>query len=431
MEPQDLASVGSEVDLKAVNEEYRIWKKNAPFLYDLVVTHALEWPSLTCQWLEKKTTFADHDYNEQELLLGTHTSGDQQNHLMIARVRLPNEGAEIDARKYDDERGELGGYGGTSSKIEIKVRINHDGEVNRARYMPQDDYVIATKTVTGQVHVFTIRDHESTPAADGPATPNIRLKGHEQEGYGIDWNTHTRGLLASASDDTTVCIWDTQASTVDSEGMDPLHKIKAHDDVVGDVQWHKFHKDMFGTVGDDCRLNIFDTRSLDKPKFSVLAHEKEMQALSFSPFHDFLLVTGGNDQVIKLWDMRKLDNSLHTFSGHQGDIFKVEWAPFSEAVFSSCSTDRRVIVWDLSRIGQEQTPADAEDGPPEMLFVHGGHTGKVSDVSWNAKEPWMLSSVSEDNILQVWQMAENIYAEDGADQQDEEGQSNVMDTDLE
>lgn len=32
-------------------QEYKIWRKNTPFLYDLVVTHALEWPSLTVQWL--------------------------------------------------------------------------------------------------------------------------------------------------------------------------------------------------------------------------------------------------------------------------------------------------------------------------------------------------------------------------------------------
>lgn len=38
-------------DERLVNEEYKIWKKNTPFLYDLVVTKALEWPSLTCQWL--------------------------------------------------------------------------------------------------------------------------------------------------------------------------------------------------------------------------------------------------------------------------------------------------------------------------------------------------------------------------------------------
>ena len=34
-----------------INEEYKIWKKNTPFLYDTIMTHALEWPSLTCQWL--------------------------------------------------------------------------------------------------------------------------------------------------------------------------------------------------------------------------------------------------------------------------------------------------------------------------------------------------------------------------------------------
>lgn len=30
--------------------EYRLWKKNTPYLYDLLITHALDWPSLTCQW---------------------------------------------------------------------------------------------------------------------------------------------------------------------------------------------------------------------------------------------------------------------------------------------------------------------------------------------------------------------------------------------
>jgi hypothetical protein len=42
---------GSVVQEKMINEEYKVWKKNAPYLYDLVVTHALEWPSLTVQWL--------------------------------------------------------------------------------------------------------------------------------------------------------------------------------------------------------------------------------------------------------------------------------------------------------------------------------------------------------------------------------------------
>lgn len=70
------------------------------------------------------------------------------------------------------------------------------------------------------------------------------------------------------------------------------------------------------------------------------------------------------------------------------------------------------MVWDQSRIGDEQSGEDAEDGPPELLFIHGGHTNKISDFGWNCNEPWMLASVAEDNILQVWQMAENIYTDE-------------------
>ncbi len=45
------------VEERVINEEYKIWKKNAPFLYDLVMTHALEWPSLTAQWLPDVTRY--------------------------------------------------------------------------------------------------------------------------------------------------------------------------------------------------------------------------------------------------------------------------------------------------------------------------------------------------------------------------------------
>ena len=55
---------------------------------------------------------------------------------------------------------------------------------------------------------------------------------------------------------------------------------------------------------------------------------------------------------------------------------------------------------------------DAADGPPELLFIHGGHTAKISDFAWNQNEPWIALSVAEDNIMQVWQMAENVYNED-------------------
>lgn len=43
-----------QVERKIINEEYKIWKKNSVFLYDMLYGRALEWPTLTAQWLPDK-----------------------------------------------------------------------------------------------------------------------------------------------------------------------------------------------------------------------------------------------------------------------------------------------------------------------------------------------------------------------------------------
>lgn len=44
------------------------------------------------------------DYTVHRLVLGTHTS-DEQNHLVIASVQVPNDDAQFDASHYDSEKG--------------------------------------------------------------------------------------------------------------------------------------------------------------------------------------------------------------------------------------------------------------------------------------------------------------------------------------
>lgn len=118
---------------------------------------------------------------------------------------------------------------------------------------------------------------------------------------------------------------------------------------------------------------------------------------------------------------------IFLYKGHNNGIFQVKWAPFNETVFASCSSDRRLHVWDLSKIGDEQSDEDREDGPPELLFIHGGHTSKISDFSWNCYQAdhWTIASVAEDNILQIWQMSESIYNDE------EEVEDNIDDDELE
>eukprot|EP01027_Heterolobosea_sp_BB2_P023741 GEZU01035723.1.p1 GENE.GEZU01035723.1~~GEZU01035723.1.p1 ORF type:complete len:463 (-),score=143.98 GEZU01035723.1:116-1504(-) len=409
-----------EAEERLINEEYKIWKKNTPFLYDLVMTHALEWPSLTVQWLPDKKTMPEKECSVQRVILGTHTSQSEQNYLMIAEVRLPLDHTEIDIRKYDDSTNEIGGFGGSSAKVEIVQRINHDGEVNRARYMPQNQTIIATKTISSLVYVFDYTKHPSTPSQDGICNPQLKLKGHTKEGYGLSWNSVSTGKIASGGDDGLVCVWDIGATGVKAnQELDAMIIYTGHTSVVEDVSWHKHHDCLLSSVSDDRTLRIWDTRSsvANKAAQTVEAHKAEVNCVDFSPFSEFLVATGSADKLVKLWDIRKLKEELHIFENHSDEVFNVKWAPFSETVLASCGADRRVMIWDISRIGAEQSPEDAEDGPPELLFIHGGHTSKISDFDWNPNEgeEWIMASVAEDNIMQVWQVAENIYLDDEDD----------------
>jgi len=415
---------------QVINEEYKIWKKNTPFMYDLVVTHALEWPSLTCQWLPDKRAVPGKDYSIHRLVLGTHTTDGEQNYLMIAEAKLPNEDAEVDARKYDDERNEAGGFGGVNAKIEITQKINHEGEVNRARYMPQNPYLIATKSISSEVYVFDWSKHPSKPKADGTFEPDLVLKGHAKEGYGLAWNPHEEGHLVSGSDDSLICEWDLSSATKTSHILEPKATYTGHTAVVEDVAYHLHHAHLFGSVGDDAKLMIWDMRDSrrDKAKHTIDAHTKEINCVAFNPFSEYILATGSADKTVALWDMRSLKTKLHSLESHSEEVYQVCWSPFSETMLASASSDRRVNIWDLSKIGEEQSPEDAEDGPPELLFIHGGHTSKVADMGWNANDSWVMASVAEDNILQIWQMAENIFAEDEGED-GEEGDGN--DDDLE
>ncbi|KAL6779612.1 NURF55 [Auxenochlorella protothecoides x Auxenochlorella symbiontica] len=402
-----------EVEERLVNEEYKVWKKNTPFLYDLVITHALEWPSLTVQWLPMKEENTEQGVSKQQLILGTHTSEGEQNYLMRAEVSLPLEETETDNRGYDDERGEVGGFGGTTGRINIVQQINHDGEVNRARHCPQNHFLIATKTVSADVYVFDYSKHPSKPAPDGLCKPDIRLAGHKNEGYGLSWSQLQEGYLLSGSDDAQICVWDVKGTTQSNRQLQALHIYQGHGGVVEDVAWHPRHAPIFGSVGDDKKLIIWDMRKPSEGAIdqSLEAHGAEVNCLAFNPHNEFILATGSADRTVALWDLRNTSRKLHLLESHSEEVFQVGWSPHHETVLASSGADRRLMVWDLARIGDEQSPEDAEDGPPELLFIHGGHTAKISDFAFNATDEWVMASVAEDNILQIWQLADNIWAD--------------------
>jgi histone-binding protein RBBP4 len=118
---------------------------------------------------------------------------------MIVKVRLPVSETSSDVKEdnFFNNKSEF--------KLEIEIKINHTGEVNKARSMPQKDKynMIACKTVSGEIHIFDYFKHPSRPT-DTIAKPELRLQGHTKEGFGLSWNPNKQGFLLSGSDDYKV-----------------------------------------------------------------------------------------------------------------------------------------------------------------------------------------------------------------------------------
>lgn len=300
------------------------------------MTHALEWPSLTCQWLPTVKN-AGATASEHSLLLGTHTTG-EQNYLMVASCNLPKDDAVIDNRtgttdkensevkehststpaaSYDEERKEVGGFGHANSnigKIEIRMKVQHQGEVNRARYMPQNHFHVATRGPDSEVYVFDLSKHPSFPEEGSVFSPQVVCCGHSKEGYGLSWSKLKEGYLLSGSEDTNLCLWDINAGagavkSTEKAGrrVQALSTFRGHTDVVEDVDWHAKDPNMIGSVSDDRSIRIWDTRETTKAAHVVSkAHEGDVNCISFNPINEYIFATGSADNTVAVWDIRNL-----------------------------------------------------------------------------------------------------------------------------
>lgn len=307
-------------------------------------------------------------YSKHRLLLGTHTSSNDANYVQIASVQLPNPVDENDPSKYDDDREEIGGYsGGADCRLTIDQKIVHPGEVNKARHMPKNPDLIATMAPDGTVLIFDRTKHPLMPTSQ-KASPQIILKGHAKEGYGLAWNPHKEHELITGAEDATVRIWDTNAFKKTSNEIEAKSVYTHHSAIVNDVQFHPVHEHLFGSVSDDLTMQIVDTRSPEyhHAAHKVKAHDEPVNGIAFNPASDFVVATASTDKTIGLWDIRNIKSKLHSLSGHTNDVIGIQWSPHEEPILASSSGDRRIIFWDLSRIGEEQSAEDAEDGPPEM-----------------------------------------------------------------
>ncbi|KAI5185537.1 histone-binding protein RBBP4 [Nematocida homosporus] len=382
----------SSEEERVICEEFNTWRKNVPYLYDMLLSHGLTWPSLTVQWFPEAIRNEENETTTQRVLLSTHTSSQADEHLVIASLTLPDTVSDSSVRSLED-----GGYGLGESKVRIVQKIPMPSEVNRARYMPGNSNLIAVRFDLPEVHLYDYTKHGSFPRE---SEPNMVLAGHTEGGFGLVWHPVRENTLVTAGYDGRVCTYQIDQSTT------PVAQLQESGEI-NDISL-SMDGGMAALALDKDGAVIVDLRDGSKKR---LGTGKTLCA-QFSLESEHLVATGSSGGRLGVWDIRNDSMPLHDLVGHAGDVLQVEWSPHFEDVLASSSADRRVNLWDLSRVGQEQSAVDAEDGPPELLFVHGGHTDTVCDLSWNPHEPWEIATVAEDNVLQVWQIAREVASDE-------------------
>lgn len=219
---EDETESSGNLNVELVREKYKIFRNHCYQLYDFLFTHTLEWPSYTIQWLPERRERKRKYHSLQNMILGTCTNGKSPNHLIIAEVRLPLEDWDPHKtnRAYSHNNNKVV-IDVISNKFRIVKAIKHDGDINIARYMPQKPSIVATKTDCEEVYIFDCKKRPSR--AHG--RPELRLFGHQTDGYGLSWSKFKSGHLLSAAYDSTICVWDINA-TPKNNTLDALRVFK-------------------------------------------------------------------------------------------------------------------------------------------------------------------------------------------------------------
>ena len=200
------------------------------------------------------------------------------------------------------------------------------------------------------------------------------FKGHNSVVWSVAFSHNSR-LLASASDDQTVRLWDVATGEL-------LQTLKGHN---SGVWWIAFSHDsrLIVSASDDKTIRLWDAATGELLQ-TLKGHSSGVCSVAFS--HDSrLLASASWDRTVRLWDATtgKLQQML---KGHSNDVQSVVFSHDSR-LLASASEDKTVRLW------------DATTG--ELLQTLKGHNSGLWSVAFSHNSK-LLASASDDKTIRLW-----------------------------
>jgi protein transport protein SEC31 len=247
------------------------------------------------------------------------------------------------------------------------IPTKSNGPVKALAFNILDTTLLAAGDSSGQVHVIDLSkmiidngggSHHHPPLVSEPSP------GHKQsaEITAVAWNSQVSHILASASADGSIAVWD-------------LHSRKA---------WCELRAEHAGQAVADICWN---------PKQGL-----------------HLLSASADDRnpVLRVWDLGASTSMPVTQlqGGHGGGLFKVAWCPHDESLLLTTAKDNRTLLWDLvtmQAIGEVPNEgATPEQQQQQVAAAGGGGTAAGSLFSLSSASSFAQKHMRYDVAWSPW-----------------------------
>ncbi|KAG0695397.1 transductin family protein/WD-40 repeat family protein [Suillus ampliporus] len=221
---------------------------------------------------------------------------------------------------------------------------------------------------------------------------------HVDAVLGLSWNRTHRHMLASASADRTVKLWDLSRPVVDGEGA--IRSFGVHKDKVQAVQWNEKEPTVLLSGSYDRTVRVFDSRAPDTGVGAVLG--ADVEALRWDPWETHAFYVSLENGLVLNFDARTLPTDLKspsparfTLSAHDGAVSALDVSPLLRGCICTGGGDKLVKVWNI-----DQTAG----GKPSVSMVASRdmEVGKVFSAVFSPDDPLTIAAAGSRAKLQIW-----------------------------
>ncbi|KAG5671771.1 hypothetical protein PVAND_001949 [Polypedilum vanderplanki] len=166
-----------------------------------------------------------------------------------------------------------------------------------------------------------------------------------------------------------------------------------HKNAVLDLAWNSNYQHIMASASVDQTVILWDLENAS-PSTILKDFAEKVQTIEFNAVEAEYLLTGCSDNTIKLFDCRQSSNEKAQYKQWivEGEVEKVKWNPNEKYHFVVGTNSGKIMYFD-SRAS-------------DPLWTIDAHEQEVTDFTFNSKVPSLLTSSSVDNYLKVWKFDE-------------------------